>query len=207
MIARRCGGGVRGIRPRRSRWRRARSSQDRTSHRIPAARGVARPQPALVPKQNLLRGAGEFDDQPQVLAVGRVGEKNETRHARLDDDAVARIEFQEDPFAQPADVLDAATHRPAAELAKRRFHGNRLQGRLDGRFSRSPPRPRRRCPRRMVSTSGNSGICRIRREGIQVAAIVRNSSHHSAVCSRMHYDQRVTRCILGRTTHPAETKF
>ena len=63
-------------------------------------------QPALVPKQNLLRGTGEFDDQPQVLAVRRVGKENETRHAGLDDDAVARVEFHEDPFAEPADLRD-----------------------------------------------------------------------------------------------------
>ena len=64
----------------------------------------------------------------RCLRSGGSALEDEARHAGLDDDAVARVELQEDPFAQPADMLDAATHGTTAELAQGGLHGNRMQG-------------------------------------------------------------------------------
>ena len=76
-------------------------------------------QPALIPKQQLLFRTRQFENEAQVSAVRRIGQQNQTRHARLDDDAIGRVQLEDNSLAYPPDghdpsANDAATKRPEA---------------------------------------------------------------------------------------------
>ena len=118
-------------------------------------------QPALVPKEQLARrAAGKHEDQTHSPLVGRVGQEDEAGHPRLDDDAVAAVQFQDDAFAQPTDGDDRPADDAAAELGQ---GGMILIAWSLNRGFRSPATRQpaiAAIPRRIVSTSGSSGMGR-----------------------------------------------
>ena len=94
-----------------------------------------------------------------MLAAGRIGHEDQPRHPRLEHDRVRRIELHDDPLADAADVANRAPDDAAAKVIDPRRDRDRLAPAghaLDVRDPRPPTMPK--MPRRIVSTSGSSGM-------------------------------------------------
>ncbi len=146
-----------------------------------------RTQAAAVPVPDMRdRPASQIQPKPQVILSGRIGDEHQARHSRLEDQSVAAIQPEDDPLAQAANVGD----RPADEpLRQRRGRGSiRIGRRMHGSFTAAaiwlPAMAA--MPRRIVSTSGSSGMPQFTRcAGNQQVWSTRNSlNRHVYNCKK-----------------------
>ncbi len=110
--------------------------------------------------------AGEAAAEAEVFLRGRIGNEHEAGHSRFEDDGVAGIEMDDDPFADAADVAEfvvPTTRRRKWSMRGVMAIGRRAQRARSTSLIRAPTTPR--MPRRIVSTSGSSGIIKPRRHG------------------------------------------